>query len=39
MKDMERWYGSEVCYKANEGSLDEDRWTLKRFGEVLTLLA
>jgi hypothetical protein len=39
VKDMEKWHGSEVYYKADEESLYEDRWTLKRFGEVLTLLA
>jgi len=36
---MQRWYGGEVHYKANEESLSDDIWTLKRFGEVLTLLA
>jgi len=32
VKDIERWYGGEVHYKANEESLSDDIWTLKRFG-------
>jgi len=28
-----------VSYKADEKSLSDDIWALKRFGEVLTLLA
>jgi len=39
VKDMEKWHGKEVYYKADEESLYEDRWTLKKFGEVLSLLA
>jgi len=38
-KYIARSYGSEDYYKANEETLSEDRWTLKRFGEVLALLA
>jgi len=38
-KYVARSYGSEDYYKANEETLSEERWTLKRFGEVLTLLA
>jgi len=29
VKDMKKWYGSEVYYKADEESLNEDRWTLR----------
>ena len=39
VKDMEKWHGSDVYYTIDEASLHDNRWILKRFGEVLTLLA
>ena len=36
---LKEWHGSDVYYTIDEASLHDNRWTLRRFGEVLTLLA
>ncbi|MBO3802356.1 MAG: hypothetical protein JTT11_00535 [Candidatus Brockarchaeota archaeon] len=40
VREMERVHGKGgVCYKADKESLDEDNYTLKMLGEILTMLA
>jgi hypothetical protein len=40
VREMERVHGKDdVYYKADKESLDEDNYTLKMFGEILTMLA
>jgi len=40
VRELEEWHGKgKSHYTLDEESLHDNQWTLRRFGEVLTLLA